>query len=66
MASTHSPDFLMGCLQASPHVRVVRLEYSNGKSKGKIVDSAVLTKLFKAPLLRALMSSLPFFMTESS
>jgi predicted ATPase len=53
MASTHSPDFLMGCLQASPNVRVVRLEYSNGKSKGKIVDSAVLTKLFKAPLLRS-------------
>jgi ABC-type phosphate transport system ATPase subunit len=53
MASTHSPDFLMGCLQASPHVRVVRLEYSNGRSKGKIVDSAVLTKLFKAPLLRS-------------
>jgi hypothetical protein len=53
MASTHSPDFLMGCLQASPKVRVVRLEYSNGKSKGKIVNSAVLTKLFKAPLLRS-------------
>ncbi|MCA1492686.1 AAA family ATPase [Ensifer sp. NBAIM29] len=53
MASTHSPDFLMGCLQASPNVRVVRLEYSSGKSKGKIVDSAILTKLFKAPLLRS-------------
>jgi AAA domain, putative AbiEii toxin, Type IV TA system len=53
MSSTHSPDFLMGCLQASPHVRVVRLEYSNGKSKGKIVDSVALTKLFKAPLLRS-------------
>src|SRR5258706_6029983 len=53
MASTHSPDFLMGCLQASPHVRVVRLEYSNGKSKGKIVDSTVLTNLLKAPLLRS-------------
>jgi predicted ATPase len=53
MASTHSPDFLMGCLQASPNVRVVRLEYSNGKSKGKIVDSTALAKLFKAPLLRS-------------
>jgi len=53
MASTHSPDFLMGCLQASPRVRVVRLEFSNGKSKGKIVDPAVLAKLFKAPLLRS-------------
>lgn len=29
LASTHSPDFLMGCLQASLPVRVVRLEYSN-------------------------------------
>jgi predicted ATPase len=53
MASTHSPDFLLGCLQASPNVRIVRLEYSNGKSKGKVVDPAVLTKLFKAPLLRS-------------
>ncbi len=53
MASTHSPDFLMGCLQASPHVQVLRLEYSNGRSKGKIVDSAALTNLFKAPLLRS-------------
>lgn len=53
MASTHSSDFLMGCLQASPHVRVVRLEYSNGKSRGKIVDSSALVSLFKAPLLRS-------------
>jgi hypothetical protein len=53
MASTHSPDFLIGCLQASPNVRVVRLEYSNGKSKGQIVDSAILTKFFKTPLMRS-------------
>ena len=46
MASTHSPDFLIGCLQASPNVRVVRLEYSNDKSKGQIVDSDILTQLF--------------------
>lgn len=53
MASTHSPDFLIGCLQASPNVRVVRLEYSNGKSKGQIVDSDILTQLFKKPLMRS-------------
>lgn len=53
MASTHSPDFLMGCLQASPNVRIVRLEYSNGKSKGRIVDSDALTNLFKKPLMRS-------------
>jgi predicted ATPase len=53
MASTHSPDFLMGCFQASPQVRVVRLEYSNGRSKGRIVDSDILTQLFKKPLMRS-------------
>jgi hypothetical protein len=53
MASTHSPDFLMGCLQASPHVRVVRLEYSNGRSKGQIVDSDILAQLLKKPLMRS-------------
>ena len=53
MASTHSPDFLIGCLQASQNVRVVRLEYSNGKSKGQIVNSAALSKFFKTPLMRS-------------
>lgn len=53
MASTHSPDFLIGCLQASPNVRVVRLEYSNGKSKGQIVDAEALRNFFKAPLMRS-------------
>jgi hypothetical protein len=53
MASTHSPDFLIGCLQASPNVRVVRLEYSNGKSKGQIVDASALSKFFKTPLMRS-------------
>jgi predicted ATPase len=53
MASTHSPDFLIGCLQAPPNVRVVRLSYSGGKSKGKIVDSEVLGNFFKKPLFRS-------------
>src|ERR1700730_7345483 len=53
LAATHSPDFLIGCLQASPSVRVVRLEYSNGKSKGQIVDPTILAKFFKTPLMRS-------------
>jgi uncharacterized protein (TIGR00725 family) len=53
MASTHSPDFLIGCLQGSSQVRVVRLEYANGKSKGQVVDSNALKKFFKAPLIRS-------------
>lgn len=53
MASTHSPDFLIGCLQASRKVRVVRLEYSNGKSKGQLVEANRLNKFFTTPLIRS-------------
>lgn len=53
LASTHSPDFLMGCVQATKEVRVVRLEYSEGKSRGRMVDPVQLEKLFKNPLMRS-------------
>lgn len=54
LASTHSADFLLGCVQASPTaVRVVRMEYSKGKSKGKVVDPAALDKMFRTPLMRS-------------
>lgn len=53
LAATHSADFLMGCVQASKDVRVVRLEYSNGKSHGRMVDPGELEKLFKSPLMRS-------------
>lgn len=53
LASTHSPDFLMGCVQATKDVRVVRLEYSNGVSRGRMVDPVQLEKLFKSPLMRS-------------
>lgn len=53
LASTHSPDFLMGCVQATKDVRVVRLEYSEGKSRGRMVDPSQLEKMFKSPLMRS-------------
>lgn len=53
LASTHSPDFLMGCIQASKDVRVVRLEYNDGKSRGRMVDPVELEKLFQSPLMRS-------------
>jgi hypothetical protein len=53
LASTHSSDFLMGCVQATRDVRVVRLEYTNGKSQGRVVDPADLEELFKNPLMRS-------------
>jgi hypothetical protein len=53
LASTHSPDFLMGCVQASPSVRVIRLEYREGKSRGRMIDPAVLDGFLKRPLMRS-------------
>lgn len=53
LASTHSSDFLMGCVQATKDVRVVRLEYTDGKSQGRMVDPRELEKLFKSPLMRS-------------
>lgn len=53
LASTHSPDFLMGCVQATKDVRVVRLEYAEGKSRGRMVDPEQLENLFKRPLMRS-------------
>jgi ABC-type cobalamin/Fe3+-siderophores transport system ATPase subunit len=53
LASTHSADFLMGCIQATKDVRVVRLEYSKGKSKGRVVDPEILETIFRSPLLRS-------------
>jgi hypothetical protein len=53
LAATHSPDFLMGCVQGSKEVRVVRLDYKDGKSRGRVVDAAQLEKLFKDPLMRS-------------
>lgn len=53
LASTHSSDFLMGCIQASPAVRVVRLEYRDGKSRARMIDADVLAKLLKRPLMRS-------------
>lgn len=53
MASTHSSDFLMGCIQANRDVRVVRLEYTNGKSRGRVVEPTELEGMFRQPLMRS-------------
>jgi len=53
LASTHSPDFLMGCVQASTEVKVVRLEYSQGKSRARSIDPDSLKRFLKRPLMRS-------------
>ncbi|WP_181902781.1 ATP-dependent nuclease [Lysobacter soli] len=52
-AATHSPDFLMGCLQVSQNVRVVRMAYANGKSKARVVNSEELAAFLQRPLMRS-------------
>ena len=53
IASTHSADFLMGCVQATNQVQIVRLEYSEGKSSGRKIDPAQLNDFLKNPLIRS-------------
>jgi energy-coupling factor transporter ATP-binding protein EcfA2 len=53
VASTHSSDFLMGCVQASNNVRVIRLEYAGGKSRGRVVDPQELAAMLRSPLMRS-------------
>ncbi|TPE53594.1 ATP-dependent nuclease [Amaricoccus solimangrovi] len=53
VASTHSADFLLGCVQGSPAVRVVRLEFSDGKSRGRTLDPIRLKNFFRRPLIRS-------------
>lgn len=53
LASTHSADFLMGCIEATANVRIVRLDYRDGTSRGRLVDTDQLEALFKTPLMRS-------------
>lgn len=53
LASTHSSDFLLGCLHASKKVHVVRLEYSDGKSTARMVDPTELEEFLGRPLMRS-------------
>ncbi len=52
-AATHSADFLMGCIQSSENIRVVRLEYSNGKSRARMIDSKSLVDFLRIPMMRS-------------
>ncbi len=52
-AATHSPEFLMGCVQTGRPVNVVRLIYSGGVPGARIVPGADLQHLMRDPLLRS-------------
>jgi ABC-type cobalamin/Fe3+-siderophores transport system ATPase subunit len=51
--STHSPQFLMGCIQSGVSVNVVRLTYRGGVPTARLLPSVEIIQLMRNPLLRS-------------
>lgn len=51
--STHSPNFVMGCIQSGIPVNIVRLTYRNNVATARILTSQELLPLMRNPLLRS-------------
>jgi len=51
--STHSPNFVMGCIQSGAPVNIVRLTYRNGAATARILPNEDILKLMRNPLLRS-------------
>lgn len=51
--STHSSNFLMGCIQSGAPVNIVRLTYSNEIGTARLLDKDKIESLMKDPLLRS-------------
>ena len=53
LASTHSPEFLMGCVQSGKRVNVVRLTWRAGVATARLLSAEKLDAMMKDPLLRS-------------
>jgi len=51
--STHSSNFLMGCIQSGAPINVVRLTYSNDIGTARLLDKDKIETLMRDPLLRS-------------
>lgn len=51
--STHSPNFVMGCIQSGAPVNIVRLTYRNDLATARILPNEDILKLMRNPLLRS-------------
>lgn len=51
--STHSPQFVMGCIQSGAPVNIIRLTYRGGVSTARILPSDEILELMRHPLLRS-------------
>jgi len=52
-ASTHSADFLLGCVQSGSSVNVVRLTYDKNLASARLLPSIKLQTMMRDPLLRS-------------
>jgi ABC-type cobalamin/Fe3+-siderophores transport system ATPase subunit len=53
VVSTHSSNFLMGCIQSGAGLNIVRLTYSNNVPTARLLPSEKVLKLMRHPLLRS-------------
>jgi len=51
--STHSANFLMGCIQSGTPINIIRLTYTNNVPTARILPSEKVLKLMRHPLLRS-------------
>ena len=51
--STHSSNFLMGCIQSGVPVNIIRLTYTNEVPTARLLPSDKILKLMRHPLLRS-------------
>lgn len=52
-ASTHSPQFVMGCIQSGAPVNIIRLTYRGGVATARVLPSGEILELMRHPLLRS-------------
>jgi hypothetical protein len=53
IVATHSPDFVIGCLDAETALAIVRLEYLHGQAKAYGLNADDLSKMISDPLMRS-------------
>ena len=51
--STHSPNFVMGCIQSGTPVNIVRLTYRNEQATARVLPNDEILRLMRNPLLRS-------------
>lgn len=51
--STHSPQFVMGCIQSGAPVNIIRLTYRGGVATARVLPSGEILELMRHPLLRS-------------